>query len=81
MQTATIIYIAAAEISTEELWASSSTIFVCFLFRGIFFFTIFISREIFVAFDNNIEDIICDIKLILDTDFASNRRRHIHLYL
>ena len=81
MQTATIIYIAAAEISTEELRASSSTIFARFLFGGVFFIIIFISHEIFVVFDDNIEDIICDIKLILDTDFASNRRRHIHLYL
>jgi hypothetical protein len=80
MQTATIIYVSTTEIGTEELRTSSSTIFGRFLFGEEFFIIIFISDEIFVVFHDNIEDIICDIKLILDTDFASNRR-HVHLYI
>ena len=76
MQTATVIDVAAAEIGTEELRASGSTIFGRFLFCEALFIIIFISREIFVIFHDNIEDIIGNIKLILDTDFACNRSRH-----
>jgi len=76
MKTCTIIDVAATEIGTEELRASHSTIFGCFLFFQALFIIIFISHEILIVFHDNIEDIIGNIKLILDTDFARNRRRH-----
>ena len=76
MKTSTVIDVAAAEIGTEELRASHSTIFGRFLFGETLFIIIFISYKILIIFHDNIEDIIGNIKLILDTDFASNRRRH-----
>jgi hypothetical protein len=76
MKTSTVIDVATTEICTEELRASHSTIFGCFLFCQALFIIIFISHEILIVFHNNIENIIGNIKLILDTDFASNRRRH-----
>ncbi len=76
MQAGTIIDIASAEIGTEELRASLPAIFVGFLFAVSLFIIIFIAREGFVVFRDNIQDIIGDIKLILDTYFARNRSRH-----
>ena len=76
MKTSTVIYVATTEICTEELRASHSTIFGCFLLCQALFIIIFISHEILIVFHNNIENIIGNIKLILDIDFASNRRRH-----
>lgn len=76
MQTATVIDVAAAEIGTEELRASHSTIFGRFLFGEALFIIIFISHEILIVFHDNIQDIIGNIKLILDTDFACNKSRH-----
>ncbi len=76
MQAGTIIDISAAEIGTEELRASLPAIFGGFLFAASQFIIIFIGREIFVVFHDNIQDIIGDIKLILDTNFARNRSRH-----
>jgi hypothetical protein len=76
MKTCTIIDVAATEIGTEELRASHSNIFGCFLFCQALFIIIFISYKILIIFHNNIDDIIGNIKLILDTDFACNRRRH-----
>lgn len=76
MQTGTIIDIASTEIGTEELRASHSNIFSGFLFAISLFISIFIASEGFVVFHDNIQDIIGDIKLILDTDFARNISRH-----
>jgi len=74
MQTATVIDISSAEISTEELRASDSTIIGHFLFYKALFIIIFVSRDIFVIFHDNIDDIIGNIKLILNTNFTCNRR-------
>jgi len=76
VQTGTIIDIASAEIGTKELRASLPAIFRGFLFAASLFIIIFIGRKIFVIFHDNIQDIIGNIKLILDTDFARNRSRH-----
>jgi hypothetical protein len=76
VQAATIIDISATEIGTEELRASLPAIFGGFLFAEAPFIIIFIDRKIFVVFHDNIQDIIGDIKLILDTDFTRNRSRH-----
>jgi len=76
VQAGTIIDIASAEIGTEELRASLPAIFGGFLFTASLFIIIFIGRKIFVVLHDNIQDIIGDINLILDTDFARNRSRH-----
>ena len=76
MKTSTVIDVATTEIGTEELRASHSTIFGRFLFCETLFIIIFISYKILIVFQDNIEDIIGNIKLILDTDFARNRSRH-----
>jgi hypothetical protein len=78
VQAGTIIDIASAEIGTEELRASLPAIFGGFFFAVSLFIIIFIGRKIFVVFHDNIQDIIGDIKLILDTDFTRNRSRHTH---
>lgn len=70
MKACTIIDTASAEISTKELWTAS--IFSNYFIK-IFIFTInAFTNNGLIVFHKDIQDIISDIQLILNTYFASN---------
>lgn len=70
MKACTIIDTASAEISTKELWTAS--IFSNYFIKTHIFITNAFIYNGLIVFHKDIQDIISDIQLILNTYFASN---------